>query len=157
MNLNRNLSISLFSILLIATGCNNDAWTRGQPPSVETMVTRAKSTLSENINARKSKRPEISQVAENIEVSLLKAYELSKGPQRSDILAPLLKSQQDLLSLEGKLSLGSRPAYGELSKQLQEFIRKVQDGEQVSNAGLGLYFSRVLLFLSDELLVSAPS
>ena len=65
----------------------------------------------------------------------------------------LNKVQSDFIELEGKLSIGSRAAYSELSKQIRAFV----SSDKLNKPAYRLFASRSIMFLASELKTPAPS
>lgn len=165
------LSLSLF-LCLFALGCDGqwwhnvpgwggEWWTRGQPRSPEELLSASRESLKTALNDHQAQRPEIAPSASQIESALTLAYSsITKGDQSPAVLAELEKATNALLSLEGKLSVGSRAAYGELCGQLRSFEQRVQEGSELKTedfrSAFGTYAARTLTFLSVELQMPAP-
>ena len=128
---------------LVLASCTDYWWSRGQAPSVEELLSRSDKKL--NAVLENNSRKDISNFADIIKKSLLQAVE-----NKDQTLSALESAEETFYNLEGKLSYGSRPAYGELAGQLRTFIKQAKKGE-VSEKGLGLYTSRVMDFLTNEL------
>ena len=151
-------SFLAFSLLLGFTalplvGCDTGYWwSRGQPPSVETLLDRSQTKLANATKAPTNNNQKLTVGAAEIKKSLTGALNAAKdGPRHSPNVARHLKSARAaFLSLEGHLSPGSRPPYGELSGQLRSFITHAEKGK-VDGSALGLFAARTFFFLSDEL------
>ena len=150
--------IYLFAVILAATsltGCEY-WWTRGQPPAVQTLITRAKGHLDDAREIRKkepqSVRSEVVASSQVIEESLLQAVaSIEKGQSPQSVVDGLQKAQTAFVTLEGKMSVGSRAAYGELSGQLRGFVGAAGKGQPLQYPAVGLFTARTLSFLAREL------
>ena len=140
--------ILAFVCILLTSGCTEYWRTRGQAPSVEALVERAQDRLS--TAEKSSDREKIKQTAKDLEKNLVAAY---RGKDSSEIKQQLAQASESFATLEGKLSYGSRPAYGELSGQL----RALANAEKAKRPAVGLFAARTLFFLADELSVPAPA
>lgn len=146
---------ALLCILLSSTACNEYWRSRGQPPSVAQLMQRSQAHLSEQVKVRAEARPELARIAQNIEKSMLAMF--SDGTLKKEAVQEQLASvQKDFLSLEGKVSIGSRAAFGELSAQLRGFVGQAAKGGEVDYAALGLFTSRVIRFFGNEMMVPGP-
>lgn len=151
--------IRIFSLVLLVGlfGCNESWWTRGQPPSVKTLIERSESRFDEAVLSYGSKREDILDLANNLKSNLIAAsVAASKGAPKAELLAPLKKAEENMIAVENSLSIGSRAAYGELSGQLRVFVNTMEKGGEINGDSVGLYVSRVLFFLANELSVPAP-
>ncbi len=158
-SLRNGLLITFILVTLIPlSGCSEYWWTRSQPPSSAALVERSRTQLQSAITERGKDRAPVADVAKGIETSLSKAISSVKnGSSSSDTRTALLESENGFISLEGKLSIGSRAAYGELSGQLRGLIAKVENKESVDASALQLFSARTFFFLADELQVPAPN
>lgn len=145
-------------------GYNDYWWQRGQPKSTAQLLEISRGKLIANLSAFSTARPDIAPDAEAIQTSLTSAYDVlsgvHSGGKKGDVSTQLAKTEERFIEIEAKLSIGSRPAYGELAGQLRVFSQKLRGGQDVSDEGFreafGLYTSRVLAFLANELSVPAP-
>jgi len=136
-------------------GCSKDWWTRGQPPSVDTLVSRSHLELIELRKQNKNTRETVAKASTRIEQALLKAFEISKnGGNNSQSKQYLEAATTSFIALEGKLSIGSRAAYGELAGQLRNFVGSKTTP---SPEAIGLFSARMFFFLGNELTVPKPS
>ena len=136
-------------------------WQRGQPKSVTQLLDGSQAKLNAALDSFKSTRPEIAPIVKDLQGSLLKVKgQLAAKPQQANVAAELVKSEELMMGLEGKLSVGSRAAYGELAAQLRSFSDRVNSGQQLNDAAFnstfGLFTARTLSFLANELSVPAP-
>ena len=136
-------------------------WQRGQPKSPAELYTQAGEKLQNSVEQFKSTRPDIASAAADIRGALNAAYGgLDKGTDAGAISAELSKAETSWMALEGKLSVGSRAAYGELAGELRAFNEKLQGGQDPKDEGfresLRLYSARVYSFLANEISVPAP-
>ena len=72
---------------------------------------------------------------------------------KSTNTANLEKVKSNFIKLEGKLSIGSRAQYSELSKQIRAFT----NSDKVNKSAYTLFASRSIMFLASELKTPAPS
>lgn len=152
------LRYSLVLVLLLATGlsgCTEYWWQRGQPPGVEKLLKRSQERLASSLTSGATQRPDVAPVAEQIQTSLNAA--LSAVAKGEDAKGHLSGAADAFLALEGKLSPGSRPAYGELSGQLRVFNAGAPGSPEDVSAALGLFAARTFFFLSNELTVPYSS
>lgn len=148
----------LVAFLLLLSGCSEYWWTRGQPPSVATLLSRSQSKLEAARSARAGVREEVAQISTSLEKALLQAVEaVEKDGSKRDLAVSLTSAREAMMDLEGKLSIGSRAAYGELSGQLRRFLQVLAAGGDIEYAPFGLYTARTLSFLANELTVPAPT
>ncbi len=132
-------------------------WQRGQPKSPDELFSMASETLKKNVERYKSARPEIASAQEQIRSSISAAAFGDNAAQQASNLAA---AEQQWMALEGKLSVGSRAAYGELAGELRAFSERAKAGQNVSDEGfresLKLFATRVTNFLANEISVPAP-
>ncbi len=136
-------------------------WQRGQPKSVAQLLDISKGKLGESLSSHASARSDIAANAEGIQTALTGAYErVLAGGKKEDVASQLGKVEDNFIDIEAKLSIGSRAAYGELAGQLRTFSERLRSGQDIGDEGFreafGLYTSRVLAFLANELSVPAP-
>lgn len=148
----------LGAVMFGATGCSEYWWTRGQTPSVKTLVTRAESDF-ENAKSRFSTtRPDLFPAAAEIRDALTGALAIAERGGGTRQVATLVEACiNDFVQLEGKLSIGSRAAFGELSGQLRVIATNATEGKDIEYAPLGLFTARTLFFLANELSVPQPA
>lgn len=146
-----------FSCLLFFCGCSEYWWTRGHPKSTTELLTSAQQKLELALSKADNSRPELVPLSKNISNSFLEALEASrKKANQNEIIARLSQVEMAMLELEGKLSVGSRAAYGELSAALRAVVNDAGDGKPPVNGAFTLLTARTLNFLSNELSVPAP-
>lgn len=161
MNMSRTFLSQWLGVLLVAivalSGCDKSWWNRGQPPSVGTLVERSQQDLRNALAKYRADRNDIATNAEQIGTDLGAAVKAAnQGSPKAQVLDPLHKATTEMIALENHLSIGSRAAYGELSGQLRLLVEKLEQGEDPNAEAIGLYSSRVLFFLANELTVPAP-
>ena len=140
----------LVSVLCL-TACTEYWWTRGQPPAVSTLYARAKSQLNLAHNENPYNRGPVIKISSQLQSSLSRALNsLHKGEISEKALS---SSRQSFIEIERHLSMGSRPAYGELTGQFRVMTK---DKEALSPLAFELFTARVYLFLASELSVPAP-
>lgn len=142
--------VLLLFLALSFVGCSEYWWSRGQAPSVESLVNRASERLSSNA----ARRPDVYPSFKKVQEALISAYE---GESRQKVVANLDRADEAFSELGRKLSYGSRPAYGELSGQLRALRTQVSEQEKVEKSTIGLFTARTLFFFADELTVPAPA
>lgn len=163
MSPRRSLFILIILSLISLSACSEYWWTRGQPPSVESLVSRANDRLERALASNSESRAQLAPLAKDIKTELLSAFQIlafdSNLRENSQLIAHLEKAREDFINLEGKLSFGSRPAYGELSGQFRAFEGTISpdDRSKLSFSSFGLFVSRTLFFLANELSVPAPA
>lgn len=139
------------------TGCSEYWWQRGQPPSVSTLLARSNdrfaSAKQDYADARKDIVPAFTELNQNLDGVVELISKKAGGPA----LTPRFESlAQSFLALEGKLSPGSRPAYGELSGQLRAFMEDSSANKPLSFPPFGLFAARTKSFMASELSVPPP-
>ena len=144
----------LIFILSLSTACTEYWWTRGQPPSVATQLSKAEEKLSNAIAERGDERKNIRDISNKIRSSLNQA--LAKVEKKQNPEKDLAATKKSFMSLEGKIAVTSRAPYGELSGQLRAFDKANKNGKMPEYRALGLFTARTLSFLASELSVSAP-
>ncbi|MBP9838023.1 MAG: hypothetical protein KBC84_04850 [Proteobacteria bacterium] len=132
-------------------------WQRGQPKSVEILHQEATTKFAQTVVEYQTDRAEIAQTTQEIE----KHYQniligLKEKKDSSALQKEVADAMQAMMGLEGKLSVGSRAAYGELAGQLRIFAMKIKSGEDFSVDAFGLHTARTLNFLSSELSMPKP-
>lgn len=148
--------IAFILSLLGMVGCNEYWWTRGQPPSVKELVERAQDRFNSTVEERALARSDFAPAAQKLRNALIQA--LHATSKSGHISKDLIKDVEvSFIEMEGKLSVGSRAAYGELCNQIRAFANKVELGEQLDSSAFGLFASRSIFFLTSELKVPAPS
>jgi hypothetical protein len=154
---------AVLSLNLIFCGCTEYWWTRGQPPSVENLISRSRAKLLEARGSRADARRNVSRISQDLEKSLLAAVLViqREDPEGSSPQAELLESLESaanaFIALEGTVSIGSRAALGELSGQMRSFATLASQGKPLAFPAFGLFTARTLFFLANELSVPAPS
>ncbi|MCB0324459.1 MAG: hypothetical protein KDD69_12845 [Bdellovibrionales bacterium] len=144
--------------LFLLSGCSEYWWTRGQPPGVEQLVARSQQRLHDARQARSAAREDVAAASERVEKSLLTTLEIVAQDARDGRVLEQLQSATDgFLALEGKLSVGSRAAYGELAGQMRSFSQAASEGKGIGQSTFGLFTARTLFFLANELRVPPPS
>ena len=153
--------ILLCLILSVLLACSepetNYWWTRGQVPSSRTLLVRAQQQLDEARRNNAYSRADFAKLSQQLEALLtgtLKDLEAKKVG--NNFSASLIKTQAEFMKLEGQLSFGSRPAYGELCAEVRNFAQRATGGESVSAPAFTLFTARALFFLANELEVPAP-
>lgn len=146
-----------FFLLLSFTGCSDYWWQRGQPPSVSTLLSRS----HENFRLAKEKysasRPDVIQQFSALDSALERLTKLAQqGTPSAQLKAEYDSLEQEFMKLEGKLSLGSRPALGELSGQLRTLAEENARNNRATFSTFGLFAARTRNFLASELSVPAP-
>ena len=152
-----NKIVLILAFTLIAfSGCA-DWWSRGQPPSVETLISRKKSQLISTRKVRGTERKKVADISVKIETDILKTLSASSNAASSEeSLAGLLKLREHFMALEGIVSVGSRAALGELSGQLRRFTENARNDRAPEYPAFGLFAARTFSFLENELVVPAP-
>jgi len=154
------LSPLLFTILTLCltclTGCDVDYWwSRGKPPTSEKLLSLSNSKLDDQLVA--TSRAEVKDDVAKLRKHLVDTHSgLTQGVAGDKLKGSLGAIRDSLYGLEGRLSFGSRPAYGELLGQLRGFEEIARESGTVDTNVFTLYSARVLFFLSDELGVPAP-
>ena len=156
----RTSLVSLFVATLLlgsTTGCNEYWRTRGQPPSVDKLLERSQERLTESRMLHEAERVEVSKISTQIEGALTSALKQVESSDNSVLLGSLQEASDSFIALEGKVSIGSRAALGELSGQLRRFSNQASQGEPLQKSAFGLFTARTMFFLANELSVPAPN
>lgn len=160
--------VILLSFALAVSGCRDQWWhnlpgyggywwQRGQPKSVSQLLAESQGKLETALTDSASERQEIVPSAKGIQQALTKAVEYTRmGRASTDVVTELTEAERQMLQLEGKLSIGSRAAYGELASELRQFTADAQSGQGTSFASFGLFTSRTFVFLANELSMPPP-
>lgn len=157
-DLRTNIRVLLLcSLLLSSAGCSEYWWTRGQPPSSKNLLSRAALQLNDAREQFGAKRLNIADLSQNIETALTEADAAAKSTNNSLLVTQLTSTRDLFMELEGKLSIGSRAPYSELSSQLRSFISQASSGKEINTGALELFSARVLFFMASELSVPAPT
>jgi hypothetical protein len=151
-------SIALGLLLVSTTACSEYWWTRGQPPSSQELFERKSLALIEAQKMDTYKRSDLVEISELVHSSLEKAIN-ARSNKPGELQGALQETAQHFLSLEGKLSIGSRAAFGELNGQLRSFLNQASatGTTGVNKPALVLFSARTLSLLSNELSVPAPN
>ncbi len=154
----RTLVSLLFGLLLLSfSGCSEYWWQRGQPPSVSQLLARSSSNFSSAQSNYGSQRGDVSPTFKEINEALdrLTALATKQAPANlsSGDFGVLISK---FIQLEGKLSIGSRAAYGELSGQLRAFAQDASTNNSIPYPAFGLFAVRTKNFLASELSVPSP-
>ena len=122
------------------------------------MLDESTKILEEKLAAAASERADILPLAKNLKSALGKALAAtsSTSAASTNVAASLEEAAQAMLDLEGKLSVGSRAAYGELAGQLRVFADSASSGQVPNHSAFGLFASRTYKFLASELQVPPP-
>lgn len=162
-------ALILASAMMVTTGCTEYWWSRGQPQSPKAVLQKAEDTFDEAVKTSGPKRPEIVDTAVDLRRLVTRASAAAEALAQEQNNAPAAQAQHDKLlsilnetnhryaDLEGKLSLGSRAAYGELGGELRAILHQTAAGAEVKAPALQLLASRVVFFLAQELTVPPPS
>lgn len=160
--------VVLIGVSLSVSGCQDQWWhnlpgwggywwQRGQPKGVNELLTDAQHKLELALSGSADERQEIIPTARGIQQSLTKAVEYTRaGRASTDVLSELNETERQMMQLEGKLSVGSRAAYGELAAQLRQFTNDAQSGHPANEGAFGLFASRTFVFLASELSMPPP-
>ena len=140
-------NLLLFLLVIGSTSCTEYWWTRGQPPSTSDLLERANDRFKTSYKKRAEKREDIASLAKNLTESLNQSVESADATNLNQV-------QSDFIKLEGKLSIGSRAAYSELSKQIRAFVSSENN---FNKPAYRLFASRSIMFLASELKTPAPS
>lgn len=130
----------ILSVLFAFSSCTDYWWSRGQAPAVEELLSRSERKLDNAVIEHSTRRKEFAAIAEEVKLALLGSIE-----DRSKVSS----ANKSFLKLEGRISYGSRPAYGELSGQLRVFENK-SGTKNFPKEAFTLYVSRVFDFLANE-------
>lgn len=147
------VSIVIASALTLA-GCSKESWnywwTRGQPPSTNTLIERADDKLTAALNSPTLTRGNVGTLAMQIQSSLNKLSSSTDldSPESQELF---LQIEDGFMSLEGMLSIGSRAPYGELLGQLRRLKH------EHTPEGVRLFTARSFFFLANELETPAPT
>jgi len=143
------------AILLSTTACSEYWWSRGQPPSTSELFERKQISLEQSIQKDPFKRSIVIKHSEVLSSALDQAVKSFGSKDAFD--KALNISQEQFIALEGKVSIGSRAAFGELSGQLRTFAQANEKGSKIDKAAFTLFSARTLSFLASEISVPAPN
>ena len=158
MSITKTLAVLLLLFGLTGTGgCSEYWWSRGKAKTPEMLLAAGRERLA-GIQANPPYvRSDIAQSVADIRCSLEMAVaDVETSQDDGTAAAELIGFREDFRKLEGKLSIGSRAAYGELSGQLRGMITAAEKGQRPEKEAFALYASRVMFFLADELAVPMP-
>lgn len=154
----------LLLLIFLCAGCSEYWWTRGQPPANDTLLKRSGERLETALSMRGEYRPELAPLARSIRSNLELVRSSLGQAARSTEQAPegsnaggMQALEKDFISLESKLSAGSRPAYAELAGQLRAFTSQLTSNDGLNENGFNLFSARVQFFLASELDVPPTS
>lgn len=150
--------VLLLSALLPLTACTDYWWHRSQPPSVETLLSRAESKLAASIGAAPASRQDVAGLAKTIETELRATYNILDKGKGSVVLNPdrLDPIETALINLDSKLAVTSRAPYGELCGEFRRFKSAVANRQRVDPAPFGLFSARTISFLASDLTLAPP-
>jgi len=138
-----------------ASACTEYWWTRGQAPSVDTLLSRSQNKLQMAVSVNSAKRAVMANRAIALKASLLAALaDLKAGSGNHQAVRSLAKARADFLGLEEFLSVTSLAPYGELSGQMRSFFDKAANGSNIDYPAFGLFTARTIFFLARELELS---
>ena len=148
------------ALVLVAqslTSCSDYWWERGQALSTADLLKRA-SEHYESAQARYgAERAEFQSVAQALNGSLEGALTtLETDHSGTGVKKLLLACEESFGALEGKLSVGSRAPYGELSGQLRSMVGRLEKGEEISKSAFSLFTARTRFFLANEFAMNQP-
>ena len=146
--------LTTLTFLLLLTACNEYWWTRGQPPSVKDLLQRANIRFTESSDSQL--RSDFLPQAQKLKDLLVNSVD-QHGKNEQDTLNALKSVESEFIALEGKISIGSRAAYGELSNQMRSFIEIQESKKDFDSSAYTLFASRSIMFLANELKVPAPT
>lgn len=149
------LFILVFTVFSFSA-CTDYWWSRGQPPSVAQLYSRAEAKLNTALVEEKARRKDIFKQVTSIKANLGQAYSLAKQNKNSAVSSQLEIVLNSFYDLEEKLSYGSRPAYGELSGQLRTIKNSLQFNKKLNVSALGLFTARTFFLLADEMRSLSP-
>ena len=143
--------------LLSMIGCSEYWWQRGQPPSVDTLLVRSSENLKQAEEKFAAKRADVLSSFRELDTTLDKVVDLARKSADQSTVAPALETLSlNFIGLEGKLSIGSRAALGELSGQLRSFVEDSAQKKHLPFPAVGLFAARTKNFLASELSVPPP-
>ena len=150
------IKLGLISSIVFLTGCDLDYWwSRGKPPTSNKLISLSSAKMDKRFN--KSDRNEVKEDFSKIKALLTATHDgLGQGVHGDKLKSNLSQLKSMLAGLEGKLSFGSRPPYGELVGQLRGFQQIANESGTVDVDVFSLYTARVFFFMADELSVPAP-
>lgn len=160
---NARKHILLLALALpVLGGCDFDYWwSRGQPPAPSKVLDRSITRLNDELT--RTPRSELQPLATQIKEELLRAANALKGESslspKADapsFVDALEKTSAQFQALEGKLSWGSRPPYGELSGQLRALTEDARKGVNIDAPAFEIFAAHTAFFLANELTVPAP-
>lgn len=155
----KRLSLKILVLLTISiflSSCSDYWWNRGQPESSATLLAKSQDRYASAATAHANKRPDIAADFNSLQKKLLSAV-TSVNKNDSSKAQNLNDVKNSFIALEGKLSVGSRAAYGELSGQLRSFVEKTEKGEDVQASAFSLFAARTIFFMSREIATPGPT
>lgn len=145
-------------LLFFSSACDTGYWwSRGQAPSVDTLLAKSSAQLDEAKAKFGQARAALRDPATGVQNSLEGAVAALSVGNRDQALKELESARNGFMLLEGKLSVGSRATYGELSGQLRGIFSAAAAGAPVDRSTVGLLAARTMFFLANEFSVPAPT
>jgi hypothetical protein len=156
LNVQNLRKVALVLMVLSLSACDVEYWwSRGKPPSSDKLVSVSQQQLENAI--KDPTRPEIVEEFKKLHSKFQETNAaLAQGIGGDKFKQSLAGLREGLINLEGKLSYGSRPAYGELMGQMDGFEQLANQLGTVDRSVFSLYTARVYFFLANELTVSPP-
>ena len=143
---------------LSLSACDSYWWTRGQPPAPSDLVKRASDSFDAELAKNAQARSDFAPKAKELKALLVTIAQQSSHRDAAEQIVPTLReASQTFLGIEDSLSIGSRPAFAELSGQLRRLTADVEKTSSVEATVVETFVSRSLFLLSNELTVPAPA
>lgn len=132
-------------------------WTRGQPRSPEKQLVLAEERLTESLAKNATGRGDVTPAFKEMTGMLDTILsDINKNKPADQIALNLQTLEQKYLGVSGKLSIGSRPAFAELSSQLRAMVVSYESDAPPSPEAATLYVARTKMLLANELAMPAP-
>ena len=132
-------------------------WERGQPRSPQNQLVlaedRLNKSLSKNGAGRKDVEASFNELTKTLDATV---SDVSSNKPTDQIEAHLLTLEKQYLAVSGKLSIGSRPAFAELSSQLRSIHDSYAGGTPVDVEAVKLYAARTKMLMASELKMQPP-
>ena len=159
-----NMGTALLAIVVPAlslSGCDSYWWTRGQPPATGELVQRATAAFDDHLQNAEKSRPDLVSAAKDARGALLalaQAVRTASANGKAAVDPAAIEAvNQKLVPIEHSLSIGSRPAFAELSGQIRHLSQQANEGQALSAPAVETVVSRTLFLLANELTGPPPT
>ena len=149
-----SIKLTILTLAILTSSCSDYWWERGQPPHPEKLLQSAGKVLVESQQANAGSRDDIATDIEKISSKINALSDHLAADSTAGDSNELVKDvSSSLAELEGKISVPSRAAYGELAGQWRLWAKKDISNTSFTPA-LQLLSSRTLRFMARE--ISSP-